>query len=136
MTARNVSTYKPEYCEAVREHCARGGSIETFGPTIGKVKQTIYTWQKQYPEFAEACELAKGVRAAQIEYALAEIIDQGDKGKRLGAIIYALGNYLPDVWRNVQRTELTGKDGGPVDGAVTVTFVRPALPAPKADDGA
>ncbi len=114
MTARNVSTYKPEYCEAIIEHCRQGGSIETFGPTIGKVKQTIYNWRNTQPDFADACAIALGLATFEDEKVLHQIIQHGDKDKKLGALIYRLGNRAPDVWRNVQRTEITGAEGGPL----------------------
>ena len=113
MTGR--TTYKPEYCEAIVDHCAQGGSIQSFAGVVGVSKQTLYNWKSANAEFAEACEIAISKATFEDEKLLDAVVKNGDAKKQLGALIYRLGNRAPDVWRNVQRTELTGADGGPID---------------------
>ena len=46
--------YKPEYCQMLIDHMSNGGMIETFGPTIGVCRKTLYTWRIEQPEFLHA----------------------------------------------------------------------------------
>lgn len=48
------SKYKQEYCELLVAHMQGGGSYEGFGATINVCKQTLYTWEKTFPEFMDA----------------------------------------------------------------------------------
>lgn len=128
MSPRNVSTFKPEYCESVIAHCAQGGTIASFAAVLGIAKQTVYNWRKQYPEFDLACEVGIGRAVFEDEKVLHHLVTVGDRDKRLGPVLYRLGNRAPDVWRNVQKTEVSGPDGGPV--ATTFTIV---TGVPRAD---
>lgn len=48
------SKYRPEYCQALIEHMARGYSVESFAGTVDVDVDTIYQWAKVHPEFSEA----------------------------------------------------------------------------------
>ncbi len=45
--------YKPEYCDALIEHMAKGYSFETFGASVGVWTSSTYLWLK-HPKFSEA----------------------------------------------------------------------------------
>jgi hypothetical protein len=51
--------YKPEYCQAVIDHCSQGYSFESFGGVIRVCLDTLNAWAKQYPEFLQAKKDAK-----------------------------------------------------------------------------
>jgi hypothetical protein len=68
------------------------------------------------------------VRAAIAEFASANVGSMTewlnaveDPGKRLDLYLRALEFYVPKL----ARTEVTGEDGGPLEGNLTVTFVKP-----------
>lgn len=48
------TTYKPEYCEQLIEHMAKGYSFEAFGGVLGVSRDRVYEWAKKHPDFAEA----------------------------------------------------------------------------------
>jgi hypothetical protein len=57
--AGRPTAYKPEYCQSVIEHMKNGMSIASFAATVGVSRETIWKWGKAYPEFRNACEVAK-----------------------------------------------------------------------------
>jgi hypothetical protein len=52
------SKYDPKYCEMIIDHCKNGQTIETFAVIACVSRKTLYNWKEQYPEFAEACDMA------------------------------------------------------------------------------
>ena len=48
--------YKPEYCQMVQDHMAKGYSLESFAAIVDVGKRTIYEWIDAVPEFSHACE--------------------------------------------------------------------------------
>jgi transposase len=59
MPAGRPTKYKPEYCEMIVEHMAKGYTLETFAATIDTSKNTIYEWEKAHQEFRDACARAR-----------------------------------------------------------------------------
>lgn len=45
--------YKPEYCDQLIEHMAKGYSFETFGAAVGVARSSVYEWLKNQ-EFSDA----------------------------------------------------------------------------------
>jgi len=55
--------YRPEFCEKLIDHMAKGLSFETFGTVIGVDRATIYKWAKpenkhKYQGFYDAKRIA------------------------------------------------------------------------------
>lgn len=48
------SSFKKRYCKDLIAHMKSGLSYETFAATINKSRETLYEWEKQFPEWAEA----------------------------------------------------------------------------------
>lgn len=48
------SLYRPEYCEALKKHMAKGYSFETFAAEIGTHRDTLYAWCKTLKDFSDA----------------------------------------------------------------------------------
>lgn len=46
--------YKPEYCEMLIEHMKQGFSYDTFCAVIDVHVDTLYNWEKLYPEYSDA----------------------------------------------------------------------------------
>lgn len=46
--------YRPEYCQGLIDHMSKGLSYETYSATIGTCRETLYAWEKAYPDFLNA----------------------------------------------------------------------------------
>jgi DNA-binding XRE family transcriptional regulator len=54
------TAYNEEYCEMLIEHMKKGLSFESFAGVVGVANQTIYNWEKEFPEFLEAKRIGTG----------------------------------------------------------------------------
>jgi len=52
------SLFKHEYCQQLIDHMAQGYSYTTFAAKTGTHLDTLYDWEKLYPEFLEAKKTA------------------------------------------------------------------------------
>lgn len=48
------SKYKPEYCQMLIDHMGSGLSYESFAAVIKVNRDTLYAWEKEYPDFSDA----------------------------------------------------------------------------------
>ena len=113
MPAGRPSSYDPLYCEAIVEHCQDGASISSFAASIGVARSTINEWASNHPEFSEAVKRAKTAVAAWYDKAGRKAIVEG--GGNATLVIFGLKNFDSEDFRDVKATELTGKDGGPIN---------------------
>ncbi len=102
--------YREEYCEQIEKHMGLGFSASSFGGVVGVSVETISEWKRVHPEFSDAIKRGTSARILEWEKRLA-LCD----GKTAAPVLFALKNIHPEEWREVQRTELTGKNGGPVE---------------------
>ncbi len=54
MAIGRPSKYKPEYCESLIAHMKSGLSYESFGPSIGVNRDTLYQWEHTHDAFSDA----------------------------------------------------------------------------------
>jgi hypothetical protein len=52
--AGRPTAYKPEFCQMLIEHMAKGLSFESFGATINVSAAKLYEYADKHPEFREA----------------------------------------------------------------------------------
>ena len=98
--------YRPEFCQACIDFMGQGFSLTAFAGSIGFCGETMTAWQATYPEFSKAVRMGRAARLQWLERGLHKA-----EGAQVTAKIFALKCACPDEWRDVQRTELTGKDG-------------------------
>lgn len=110
------SDYDPAYCDLLAEHYRDGYSFESFGGVVGVSKQTLYNWCEAHPEFLDAKKTYETASQLAWEKRLRSLATSGEGNAT--AIIFGLKNRAPDNWRDVKATELTGKDGGPIQANV------------------
>ena len=111
------SSYDPAYCELLAAHFEEGYSYESFAGVVGVSKQTLYNWEEAHPEFLDAKKANEAKSQLEWEKRLNMFAKTGDGNAT--AIIFGLKNRASDSWRDVKATEITGKDGGPVEQKVT-----------------
>jgi hypothetical protein len=113
MPAGRPSLYDPKYCDDVIRMGKEGFSVIEMAAEIGVSRNTLETnWTEAHPEFLEAfthamqCSQAWWERAGRV----------GMLENNINAPIWSrsMAARFPRDWREVKGTELTGKDGGPV----------------------
>ena len=126
------STYRPEMCEQLIEAMAGGHSAEAGAARIGISARSLFEWQKLHPEFLMAIQEGRH-RAVLFWESLAIDVARGKPGNSQ-MITLALKNRsrAASGWHHdVQKTELTGADGGAIQTEVKTTIDASAL-APEA----
>jgi hypothetical protein len=98
--------YRPAYIDEVKDFMGQGYSISAFAGHVGVSRETVYEWERTIPEFAEALDIARGKRVAELEKGL---LKESQAGPAVTARIFALKNACPAEWRD--RVEHTGADG-------------------------
>lgn len=115
------------------ESWARDGLIdEQIAHNLGIGVATLYEYKNKYPEFTEALKNGKDDIDVMVENALLKralgytydevTLEGGVETKRVvkevqpdtTAQIFWLKNRRPQAWRDKQETEVTGKDGAPL----------------------
>ncbi|MBO0459538.1 helix-turn-helix domain-containing protein [Enterococcus hulanensis] len=117
---------------------ARDGlSDEQVAANMGISRSTLNAWKKKFPDISDTLKKGKDVADREVENALfkravgyeftevtEELMDSGElrvtkKVKKqvapdTGAAAFWLKNRKPEVWRDKQEVEHTGKDGEPM----------------------
>jgi hypothetical protein len=95
-----------------------GSYVETAAAAAGIDKVTLYRWLKRggrfpgtiYADFADAVNEATAQAEMRDVLTISKAAGEGD----WRAAAWRLERKYPKRWGTVSRTELTGKDGGPV----------------------
>lgn len=140
----NPTKYTPEVAQKIYERAAAGETLARIG--AGKAmpsKQTIQAWLRDNEEFQKGYFRAKRAWAAAkaeeleelgqsaIDAARGEDVDP----KRLNALVCAINNQAanlrwlisrmyPERYGDKVQAEISGKDGGAIEAAITVQFVK------------
>ena len=124
--------YRPELGQQLMQAMAGGLSAEAAAARIGISARSMFEWQKVHPEFLQAVQEGRH-RAMLFWETLAIDVARGKPGN--GQMIsLALKNRsrAASGWHHdVQKTELTGADGGAIQTEVKTTIDATAL-APEA----
>jgi len=110
------SDYDPAMCERMIEFGRQGYAVVEIAVGLGIGKRTLYQWvnDETKPEFAHAFLLAKD--EAEAFHARIYRVGLQSPSSVFNAMGYAkyMGTVFAD-WRDVTRTEITGKDGGAIE---------------------
>lgn len=106
--------YRPEYCQALIEHMEKGLSFEAFAGALGVAKQTLYNWEKLFPEFVDAKEI--GIGRARIFWenlGINHVVNQSEsfgqgvsQSKSLNASVWIFNMKNRFQWRDKQPDEV------------------------------
>lgn len=113
MPAGRPSTYDPSYCERIVDCGREGMSVVEMAAEIGVARSTLENaWPAAHPEFSVALEQARDLSQAWWEkQGRTNLVTQGFQSALYSRSMAA---RFPKDWREVKGTELTGKDGGPI----------------------
>jgi transcriptional regulator with XRE-family HTH domain len=114
MPAGRPSKYDPAYCDQVEEAMAEGYSLTAFAGKIDVSRSTINEWMENHPEFSEAVSRAKAKRLLKWEEIGLGVARNGGGTGSATVVVFGLKNMGGDEWADVQRSEITGKDGAPI----------------------
>lgn len=98
--------YDPAYCDMLEPHFDEGFSYESFAGVVGVSKQTLYDWEKAYPEFLDAKKSNEAKSQLVWEKRLNSLAKTGEGNAT--AIIFGLKNRASDSWRDKVETEHSG----------------------------
>lgn len=129
--------YKEEFNEQAEKLCTIFGADDKKLAKFFEVcEATINNWKKDYDEFLESIKRGKDIydtehvevslleRACGYEHPEEKVFCQDGKiithqqtkhyPPETTAAIFWLKNRHPNRWKDIKRSELTGKDGGPI----------------------
>jgi hypothetical protein len=113
MPTGRPSSYDPSYCECVIELGKEGMSVVEMAAEIGVTRNTLETnWPAAHPEFLEAFTYAKLL--AQAWWEKQGRTNLATQGFQSSLYSRSMAARFPADWREIKGTELTGKDGAPV----------------------
>jgi len=122
------STYRPELGQQLIQAMAGGLSAEAAAAKIGIGARTLFTWQQQHPEFQQAIQ--EGRHQALLFWEQRAIAVAHGKPGNAQLVTLALKNRsrAASGWHHdIQKTELTGADGAPIQTEVKTTIDATAL---------
>lgn len=120
MSAGRPSDYLPEYCERVIELGRQGKSHAQIAAALDVARQTLHNWCDAHPEFLDAMTRARDLAQAWWE-------DKGQGGLETPGFNASLWSKQVSCrfradYTDTQRTELTGKNGGPIKSETEVSL--------------
>jgi hypothetical protein len=134
--------YSQELADKICELIADGNSIRALCEVEGMpAKSSIFKWLRLHPEFADQYARAKEDQAEKLADELVGIADDdsndvtGELGMPNSVAVqrarlkvdtrkWVLSKLLPKKYGEKLDMNLAGKDGGPIQAAIAVTFVR------------
>lgn len=97
------SKYKPEFCQMLIEHMAKGFSFESFAGLIEVQGQTIYNWLESEPEFLEAKNAAFDKSRLFWERIGIEFLVNKYQGDNLNTTLWIFNMKNRFGWRDVKE---------------------------------
>lgn len=100
--------YESRYCAEMIGHCREGYSLTSFAGTIGVARRTLGYWAAQYPEFAEAMDVAKAIASHWWEKRARTVAD-GDGGPGAASMCqFALKNLAEQDFTDRREVAYSG----------------------------
>lgn len=136
------SKYRPEFAAVARALCSRGATDLELAAEFKVSVDTIWYWQTKHEDFCRAVKIEKGEFDDRIERSLAQRAAGWSQpaakffmpaGGKAPVRVDYLEHFPPDPgaaknwlaarrakeWREVNRQELSGPDGGPIEVATS-----------------
>lgn len=107
------SSFNDNVLETIVRLAADGKTEVEISEIIGVSDRTLRLWKGKHPELLPALKEAKAIADDLVE---ASLFQQAVAGNTTASIFW-LKNRRPKEWRDVQRHELTGNGGGPIQVA-------------------
>lgn len=131
------SAYQPEFAEQAEKLCRLGATDQEIADFFCVDVRTVYRWKHDHDAFCQALKAGKDAADERVERSLyqraigyeqdeVKIFMPGGSSEPVyapfrakiapdtTAAIFWLKNRRSQDWRDVNRQEVTGKDGGPI----------------------
>lgn len=108
MRLGRTSKYQEDYCLQLIEHMGRGKSYTTFAKVIETSPSVFAYWEKMYPEWLEAKNIAT---AYQLDYWEGVAMDSADgtsPKSNPASLIFMLKNLFPDKFMDKREEKSVG----------------------------
>ena len=126
------TAYRPEMCEQMVEAMAGGLSAEAAAAKIGISARSMYEWQKVHPEFLQAVQEGRAMAMLFWERLAIDVARGKPGNSQMMTLALKNRSRAASGWHhNIQKTELTGADGGAIQNEVKTTIDASGL-APEA----
>jgi hypothetical protein len=119
------SDYREEFCDQVIELGKQGKSVVQIASALDCHKDSLYEWEKVYPDFSDA--LSRARQESQVWFE-----NMGQSGLVMPGFNASLWNKqvscrFPNDYREKQDLNLGGQNGvNPIDASLTVKYIKPA----------
>ena len=123
----HVATHKKAMIEALEKAL---GIVTTACKSVGIERTTHYRYMQDDPEYAQA---VKDIENVALDFVESQLHKQIQKGEVSSTIFYLKTKGKSRGYIERQQTELTGRDGGPIEVATRVIFPA-AVPKDEQDD--
>ena len=102
-TRGRPSDYEPEMVAHASELAALGHTMQEIADEMGVSRTSVWTWQKNYPEFLNAVKKARDAQDDRVEEALRinAVLNHNPTAQ-----IFWLKNRRPNEWRDRKETEI------------------------------
>lgn len=114
--------YLPEFCDTVVELGALGKSKAQMAAALGCDRASIDRWCDEHEEFCSAIARARDLAMAWWEDQGQQGMWQSPEGEKLNPQLWSrsMAARFPDDYRESNKVELTGKNGGPMQASVII----------------
>ena len=108
--------YQPDWMlEKIIDLGMNGASRAKIALVLGINYDTLVEWEKKYPDFSDALKMAKlGAQVWFEEVMQAAVLGELEKVPA-ALLIFALKSRFAHDYREVRHTEISGKDGDPLE---------------------
>lgn len=115
--------YDPAHCDTVVELGALGKSKAQMAAALGCDRASIDRWGDEHEEFCSAIARARDLAMAWWEDQGQTGMWQSPEGEKLNPQLWSrsMAARFPDDYRESNKVELTGKNGGPMQAQVIIT---------------
>lgn len=114
MPAGRPSKYDPSFCDVVIKCGEEGETLAGMADACDVLRETLVEWAKSHPEFSDAVKVGLQKSQAWWERKGREATFGGVEGFNATSFIFNMKNRFKEDWRDKHETEVSGKDGGPV----------------------
>lgn len=120
MAMGRPTKYEDRFCEEVVAYMREGFSLTAFAGKIGVSRATIDNWMREHPDFLEAATQGKALRLQAWEEIGLKVAKEGGGTGSATIVVFGLKNMGGDEWADVQRSEVSGPGGAPIQTAAKI----------------